>query len=657
MIVLDKKIVPQQHNTWDCGIYCGINTMAVSEFYRKMEDDSCQCDTKEIVTTEDLPGLTFEPLYKKSRYYMDEFEFIRNFRHKYYLLLNFNKAVQVSTVSPIKTSHPLPSDYYLILRNNDNKHMYDEYFFNRMLQLDYLTNVEKNELEEQRAMRDMEGEQFDSKNYFDDPKIRHKLKGLHAEDEIDTSWIQSVTTKISSGDFKDEDLKEIKSIMSIDDILDAADDLTNLYNKLDNPALEHEKPTLPVTKEYNTFMMKERNDVGEDKTERANKTRELTSKYRAVEQIVMTSFMVRLHDEHNNLRKQLRDAKKRNDTDQKYELTRKMKTIEDRIARLNEIFYPVTNSYGYNNDAVAHQCSHLWWNTKQNSFYGLFGYHVDKSAREMKLEQEWVMENFKAEFLINVQLVSKKLGNAKRWILVPAGDSRFATQQDVPISVLELNFGLCYLKDLSIHYPQGEEKLCVPCSFASGMHLVGLRCLATAVYSRRFSMMNLDAETQVNTLYDISKDYATKNDIGKKFNMSMYRYDETTETLDLRNADIDPDTLLFVIPIGTDGGTAHAFCVWNSSENGLMIIDSNDEYPLAFSRRALDFCCGYPAGYHSVLFAIKFEIGNNKPTRKRKKGKDKRSAARLKRHRVSNISTKLKKKRKQKAMSKRFKKG
>ena len=64
--------------------------------------------------------------------------------------------------------------------------------------------------------------------------------------------------------------------------------------------------------------------------------------------------------------------------------------------------------------------------------------------------------------------------------------------------------------------------------------------------------------------------------------------------------------MLLLIPLGSDGGVQHAFCIVEHKDHGKLIFDSNDEHPLDYTQNAVNFCCSeFLEIQHAILVSLK----------------------------------------------------
>ena len=600
--------VPIQENAKDCGIYAGINSCAVYNFYEYAEnndigDDFYFDDTAHVLR------LTIDPWYLDYPNYNGEL-YTKFFRKKFLLLLNYIKSKNLSRFRVANNEEGA------IIKAKDMT-IIDPGIHAGAIAIEKVFGPHDGLLSEEQK------EEID------------KRQNVSLEEFDQICKVENVN-EFTKAIFKSEFNKRLppKMYTTVDHMLQFIANTANKYTAYANQKLEDEVSELPMHQEVeamSTAKMNYTTDVYDDEKKRKSKKpkKKFSNKHSAEDDHfesygdVIYSFkryqQGMLHNlcllktaDYNKKLGRYEEAKKKDATtnEELDNLEKEMKEAEYVRDKVMNFVFPVTEHYGYNYNGRAQQISKMAYNKKTSRYLGMYGEAIwGDEIREEILETEWVEENFKIDFL-NQVIWANQNTTAKIWVHVPAGDSRTEDKKNYSLEILEARYRIQYMRHLKMKYQQGDQAYCVACSFASAMHLAQFKDIASHVYQKREDISQMDALSQIRFLFETTtkgRDRLTKR---FRFEIDMITNRDTV-------AKIDPDTLannslLFMIPLGVDGGTSHAIVVWVQEDGSKLIVDSNDEHPLAYSRNALNFCCGMPLGYKQVKLAIRIKFRNTK---------------------------------------------
>ena len=204
------------------------------------------------------------------------------------------------------------------------------------------------------------------------------------------------------------------------------------------------------------------------------------------------------------------------------------------------------------------------------------------------LPQAFVNDNYSQGFLEQV----RSLGESKNhhFVVVPPGDDKQHT--NVP-KQLQSN--------VNIHYRQTEGlKTCMPYSFASALHHIGLRQEASEIY--QYSKQICEKHNSVS----LFSDYLVT--VNKHLRNTLLKASEWNIFANKKH------DLVLVMLRGCDGKEDHCVTVY-----GRYIFDSNFEKALPLSRKSLDLCCSSDSvqtKFESVVEARMFADYTSIPRKK-----------------------------------------
>ena len=196
------------------------------------------------------------------------------------------------------------------------------------------------------------------------------------------------------------------------------------------------------------------------------------------------------------------------------------------------------------------------------------------------LNPTWVTLVFTDKFVKFVLRAAANKKTATTWIDVPVGKAR---NDDGPPPSLETR--------IIVKYKQGHYNTCLYRGFASAIHHLGEKTLASAIASKAPTTMELNGLAQLNQLCA---------DVNNRFSVVKYMTHKKAGPLDVLNLP-GREHPTVIIPLGSDGGVQHAITVV-----GDLVFDSTQNYALTLSQLSVDWCCDSEGGYLGVYKAVTF---------------------------------------------------
>ena len=214
-----------------------------------------------------------------------------------------------------------------------------------------------------------------------------------------------------------------------------------------------------------------------------------------------------------------------------------------------------------------------------------------------EVNEAFVHDNFPRGLVDQIKSVAKGAGG---FVKIPPGDDR---QHD------NIHPALILPDAPLIHYKQQEgQKTCLTDSFASALHYMGIKQVASELFQRRKKIIN-----RSNTWECFQQYLETRSKALKCIILSMSDWKLT----DLKVTDLVAASLR-----GSDGKVDHAVTF-----HGNWIFDSNFERALPLNQASLDLCCSSDAcpakfvaveearlysDYHSLVVGKKRAKAQNK---------------------------------------------
>jgi hypothetical protein len=217
------------------------------------------------------------------------------------------------------------------------------------------------------------------------------------------------------------------------------------------------------------------------------------------------------------------------------------------------------------------QVSSIRYCKERDFFYGRVIECVDNGKRKYSSETltaEWVEDNLSPDF----QKLLKEKAHCKKFLWIPVGSS------SDKVYPYKYNY-----KFPKIVYRQGKSDTCVSSSFASCLHHLGFEDAAEWVQAYGLSCLDdksIDCSRILQNMIDKMNKACTefmRKWLIKKVDPGSFDIWNLNGSEKLR-----PHLL---IPFGNDGGTGHAFTIYNG-----MIFDSNLKYAVELSELNLEFC-------------------------------------------------------------------
>ena len=175
-----------------------------------------------------------------------------------------------------------------------------------------------------------------------------------------------------------------------------------------------------------------------------------------------------------------------------------------------------------------------------------------------------------------------------KWISVPIGNRQ---DDDLPPpSILDWRW---------VKYRQKDLDGCLFRGFASALHHIGELQLAEKVACATIKSLTLPGRQQLDQLTSVVMEHNANYVLTKYFKRN------DADKLNVLE-DISPLPTV-VIPLGIDGGVAHAVTIIDR-----LIFDSTCERVLNLSKEALDWVCTNIKGYAKVYLAARWETANRK---------------------------------------------
>ncbi len=225
---------------------------------------------------------------------------------------------------------------------------------------------------------------------------------------------------------------------------------------------------------------------------------------------------------------------------------------------------------------VSTQISGLYFDETKNKFFGLCKKEKtnhDSFVHHIELEDDWVEENFRQEFLELVKKKSKK--DQRKFIKLPIGKAK-------PISSPE-----CNLKNPFIQFLQNGKDNCVFASIASTLAYMGFQQLARYVmkYEEEFVKTQFTNNTYGSVLGTLNFKIGTFKirDFNKKYRLARIRDPDKFDLIE--NATNNPNILYHVVLVGSDGSENHCVCVYNN-----FIFVGNYTHAWSLKQSSLNEC-------------------------------------------------------------------
>ena len=228
----------------------------------------------------------------------------------------------------------------------------------------------------------------------------------------------------------------------------------------------------------------------------------------------------------------------------------------------------------------SHQVRSLRYDPENKGWLGLAKVPMHNTEHQIKLSEEWVAENFPAQFLDTVRENAER-GN--KYVRLPPGNVFDDNYKDtVPTACLLPNAPV-------VRYPTSGLDTCLSSSIASALHYVGKPIEAKAVYSYGD---NLVRNCSPPNLLNLVIDY-TRKLLGR---YQPHRIDKECECLLNLSPELKENCLCIVVVLeAADGDCQHAVTVVNK-----WVFEANAKTALLLCRETLDWCCGGRTLYFKV---------------------------------------------------------
>ncbi len=212
-------------------------------------------------------------------------------------------------------------------------------------------------------------------------------------------------------------------------------------------------------------------------------------------------------------------------------------------------------------------------------WHGLFAVKVGVSQsnttlQECSLTQEWVESAFTVAFLNECRTIATSgttRRNAKKYLYIPAGDSRNVDDDPPPNDELMAGVG--------VHYQQGDLDSCLRHSMASALHTMG--------FAEEAKALALEKSISGSTVLLVERAAQCVRKLFKRSNLVLKKVFSTASSV-LQVAQEDSSWPMVLIIQTSDGVYgSHAITTWKG-----MIFDSTSPHALWWSQRSLDWCSG-----------------------------------------------------------------
>jgi hypothetical protein len=235
---------------------------------------------------------------------------------------------------------------------------------------------------------------------------------------------------------------------------------------------------------------------------------------------------------------------------------------------------------GYNKRYYVHcvttQISGMYYDELKNKFFGLCKRqrtNEDSFVHHIELEDDWVEDNFKEEFLDLVKNKSKK--DHRKFIKLPIGKAK------------PLSSPLCNHGNPIINYLQNGKDNCVFASMASVLSYMGYTALADLVmkYETEFVKTQFTNDTYGAVLGLVNhkiQSFKCKN-FNQKYQLRRIRNHEEFDLIE--NATNNPNIMYHVVLSGADGSENHCVCIYHN-----FIFDGNYTHAWRLQQSSLDEC-------------------------------------------------------------------
>lgn len=241
-------------------------------------------------------------------------------------------------------------------------------------------------------------------------------------------------------------------------------------------------------------------------------------------------------------------------------------------------------------DAENKQVERIVWYTKsdrEDHFRGLLR-HADNSTSDIALSTEWCNLNFNPLFLQLVILSGRKWPSQKKWVPVPAGNSRDGLSG-------ELGDIVDFDPAAESIYQQGDNDTCLIHSFCSALHYVGLVKVAKnlAASAQEYEILPCDLQFRKLVGY-------VKTNIPKEFIRAI---ETTTKAHSAAKIDIYcplENSVNVVVIKTTDGACDHAITTVKLRNGRPLVFDSNDRFGMKLNLKTLNHCSGHHTEYSCV---------------------------------------------------------
>jgi hypothetical protein len=212
-------------------------------------------------------------------------------------------------------------------------------------------------------------------------------------------------------------------------------------------------------------------------------------------------------------------------------------------------------------------------------WHGLFAVKVGVSQsnttlQECSLTQEWVESAFSVAFLNECRSIANSgttRRNAKKYLYIPAGDSRNVDDDPPPNDEL--------LAGVGVHFQQGDLDSCLRHSMASALHTMG--------FAEEAKALALESSISGSTVLLVERAAQCVRKLFKRSNLVLKKVFATASSV-AQVAQEDSSWPMVLIIQTSDGVYgSHAITTWKG-----MIFDSTSPHALQWSQRSLDWCSG-----------------------------------------------------------------
>ena len=196
------------------------------------------------------------------------------------------------------------------------------------------------------------------------------------------------------------------------------------------------------------------------------------------------------------------------------------------------------------------------------------------------LNPDWVERHWKHSYLAKIRNLGRKAATEKQWNDIPSGA---ASDCEAPAKLWT---------KFRIKYYQGEIPSCLWRGFASALHYMGNKELASHVSNNWKKYMDLPTDQQLQALVTMVAKY------GCTYQVTKYLTKARAIELDILRD--ESQFLWIVVPLGMDGGVQHAITI-----HAGLVFDSTQQRVLQLSKETLDWSCEH-GGYARVYKAVRF---------------------------------------------------